>query len=176
VAVHKKRNVFSNKYLSIVSETFRVRGKRVQLFVEEKPDGAIVVPRLADGRFLLEKNYRHALGRSVYEFPAGLVEPGETPRDAALRELAEETGYRAKKATLLCEDYWSPENSRQRLFFFYADVEKSGRRHLDDMEVIGLAKVGGDDIRRMIRDGRICDGKTALAFLYFSEYFTQSRS
>ncbi len=55
------------------------------------------MPQLRDGRFLVERNYRHVLKQRMYEFPAGYVEKGETPKAAALRELKEETGYGVRK-------------------------------------------------------------------------------
>lgn len=58
-------------------------------------DAVLVIPVLTDGRLLVERLYRHPLGRTVLEFPAGGMDPGEDPLAAASRELMEETGHRA---------------------------------------------------------------------------------
>lgn len=67
----------------------------VDYYVWEGPDIATIVPRTPTGDFVLCRQYRHALRRSLLQFPAGQVDPGESPADAARRELMEETGYAA---------------------------------------------------------------------------------
>lgn len=67
----------------------------VDYYVWEGPDIATVVPRTPAGDFVLCRQYRHAMGRSLLQFPAGQVDAGESPEDAARRELVEETGYTA---------------------------------------------------------------------------------
>src|SRR5271157_4260141 len=126
-----RKTVYKNRYISVERDTFRVRGKEVEIFREVRRDAVVIVPRLRDGRFLLERQRRHALGKMIYEFPAGHVEKGETPRSAAVRELEEETGYRVRKIAPLSEFYWIPGSSSVRLFFFRAEVEEKGKRHLD---------------------------------------------
>lgn len=168
-----RKVVYKNRYFSVERETFKVRGREVELFREEKPDAVVVVPQLRDGRFLVERNYRHVLKRRMYEFPAGYVEKGETPKAAALRELKEETGYGVRRITPLRAVYWTPGNATQRLFFFHAYAEKTGKRHLDDMEVISLVKMDIATLGRMVRSGKISDAKTALAFLLYSKYFAE---
>jgi len=89
---------------------FHIRKDRIQLpsgkiiddyFVWESPDIAIIVPITTDGRFVLTQEYRHGVGKIMYQFPAGAIDPDETPEAAARRELAEETGYVAKALTPL---------------------------------------------------------------------------
>lgn len=67
----------------------------VEYYVWEGPDIATVVPRTPEGEFVLCRQYRHAMGRSLLQFPAGQVDTGESPEEAARRELLEETGYAA---------------------------------------------------------------------------------
>ncbi|MGZ5252537.1 MAG: NUDIX domain-containing protein, partial [Caldimonas sp.] len=59
------------------------------------PGAVLVVPLHDDGRLVVERQWRHPLGRAMLEFPAGKLEAGEPPLDCAVRELFEETGYRA---------------------------------------------------------------------------------
>ncbi len=61
------------------------------------PGAVMVVPLLDDGRLVMERQYRYPMARVLLEFPAGKIDPGESPFACALRELAEETGYRARE-------------------------------------------------------------------------------
>jgi ADP-ribose pyrophosphatase len=171
-----KKIVYRNRYLSIERETYRIRGRTAEVFREIKPDIVIVVPRLPDCRFLMERQYRHAIKKYLYEFPAGQVDLGETPKTAAARELEEETGYRARRLTPLSEFYWIPGSSYQKHIFFYADVADKGKRHLDDTEEISIVKMDGTSFEKAMRSGKIRDGKTALGFLLYSKYLAGKQS
>ena len=61
------------------------------------PGAVMIVPLQDDGRLVVERQYRHPLARVMLEFPAGKIDPGEPPLQCAVRELAEETGYRARE-------------------------------------------------------------------------------
>jgi ADP-ribose pyrophosphatase len=166
-----KRTVYKNKYLSIEHEIFKARGKTAEVFREVKPDIVIVVPRLKDGMFLLERQYRHSIKKYLYEFPAGAVDKGESPAAAAARELEEETGYKAKGLRLMSGFYWIPASSYQKHIYFCADVAGKGKKHLDDTEEISLVRMSPRTVERLLKGGKIRDGKTALAFLLYSKYF-----
>jgi ADP-ribose pyrophosphatase len=166
-----RKVVYKNRYLSIERETCKVRGKENEFFRLVEPDVVVIVPLLLDGRFLMERQYRHPIRKWLYEFPAGHIERGETPKAAAVRELEEETGYRAAKIAPLPEFYWTPGSGQQRYFFFHATVDKKGKRSLDDTEEIRLVKIGAATLEKMVHGGRIRDGMTALAFLLYSKYF-----
>lgn len=64
-----------------------------EYYVLEYPDWVNVIAITRDGRFVMERQYRHAYGKTNFELPCGVMEPGETPLEAAKRELQEETGY-----------------------------------------------------------------------------------
>jgi ADP-ribose pyrophosphatase len=167
-----KQIVYKDKYRTIEKETAKVRGKRIEVFRDIKPDFVVIVPRLKNGDMLLERQYRHQIKKYMYEFPAGMIEPGEKPMDAARRELGEETGYKANKLRFLFKVYWAPGSSTHRALFYYAErVEKGGARRLDKTEIIRMLEVSEKKLEGMIRDGRIVDTKTLLAFLYYKRYF-----
>jgi ADP-ribose pyrophosphatase len=90
----------------------------------QSPDWAQILPITADGHAVLIRQYRHGAQRVTLEIPAGLVDPGEDPAEAALRECLEETGYRARTAELLGLVNPNPALFANRLYAYYAtDVE-----------------------------------------------------
>src|SRR6516162_2081571 len=72
-------------------------GLRATREVISHPGSVVILPVLADGRIVMVRQYRHAARQYLWELVAGRMDPGETPKKAAARELMEETGYRAKR-------------------------------------------------------------------------------
>ena len=112
------------------------------------------------------RNIRHAIGRELWELPAGTLDvPGEPPEQAASRELEEETGYRARRLTPLCEFYSSPGILTELLRAYVATDLTKTRQNLDAGEEIEVEKVPLVEALAMIRNGRIVDGKTIVTLL-----------
>lgn len=82
------------------------------------PDGVVILPITIDGRILLIRQYRQALGRETVEFPAGNIDPGETPEAAVRRELYEETGYRCRSADQVLSGALRLDRENARNYFF----------------------------------------------------------
>ena len=86
--------VYKNKWFNVTRETVGDPGSEHEYFsVQRSNEAAVILPVTQSGEFVLVKQYRPPVGRDVLEAPAGLVDPGEAPRDAARREMREETGY-----------------------------------------------------------------------------------
>ena len=117
-----RRELHKNRFLTFVEEDLLDRhGKPYTYYqVESKWDAVVVVPRLADGRLVVERIYRHPYRAWMHEFPAGGIDPGENPLDAARRELGEETGYGAGSVKLLGRHEAMPGLLRMRLHFVLA--------------------------------------------------------
>ncbi|RLB54921.1 MAG: NUDIX hydrolase [Deltaproteobacteria bacterium] len=128
------------------------------------PGAVAIVPILDDGRLVLIQNRRFAVGRQLWEIPAGTLEAGEDPAACAGRELIEETGYRAASIAKLTEFFTAPGFCNERMHVFVATgLEEVGQK-LEDTEDIEVHALSVDDIRAMIHDGRIEDGKTIASF------------
>jgi len=117
---------------------------------------------------VLERQYRHAANQYLWELPAGKLEPGEEPLAGAKRELAEETGYRAKKWRSLVEYYASPGFLGESMKVFVAEELQAGDPRPEEDEAIELRLVKLSELLRMIDKGAIRDGKTLSSVLLYA--------
>ena len=101
----------------------------------------------------------------LFELPAGKLEPGEDPFEAAKRELEEETGYCANKWTDLGYVYTSPGYSDEKLYLYKAEDLEFTHCHPDEGEIIQAFEYKYDDVLKMINKGEINDAKTLCALL-----------
>ncbi|MBP7745096.1 MAG: NUDIX hydrolase [Phycisphaerae bacterium] len=134
------------------------------------PGAAVILPVLDDGRLVLIRNYRVAVGEELIELPAGTLEPGEAPATCVVRELAEETGYRAGQVTPLVSFYSSPGILTERMHTFVATQLTPGPMELDAGEEIEVTTLTLAEALSAVRAGRITDGKTILALLYYERF------
>ncbi|MGD0899493.1 MAG: NUDIX hydrolase [Thermoguttaceae bacterium] len=152
---------------------------RVERVVQLGPDGAehakeivrhpgavTILPVLHDGRICLIENYRAAVAQRLVELPAGTLEPGEDPAATARRELAEETGYRAKAIQLLATFYMSPGILDEKMFLYLATGLEPGPAALEAGEDIHVRLATWDEALAMARENRIRDAKTLVGLLY----------
>ena len=163
-----KKVLYRGKYLTIEQKSFKIAGKTILLPKEVKPDVVVIAPVLQDGRFLIERQYRHSIGKHVNEFPAGHVDAGELPEVAARRELEEETGYKAEKWSALIEYFASPGFLGESMKVFVAEGLTAGGTHWDDDEEIELRLVKMSELLKMIEKGAILDGKTLTSVLLYA--------
>lgn len=116
---------------------------------------------------VMERQYRHAANQYLWELPAGKLEPGEDALEGAKRELAEETGYRAKKWRSLVEYYASPGFLGESMKVFLAEGLEPGAAHPEEDEQIELRLVKLKDVLKAIEKGAILDGKTLSSVLLY---------
>ena len=158
----------SGPVFSVERRRYERRGQTVTRDVVVHPGAVTILPVTDDGRVVLIRNYRYPTGGELLELPAGTLEPDEPPERCALRELEEETGYRAGRLEPLCEFYTTPGICTERMWVYVATGLTKTRQNLQGHEEISVDVIDGDEVRRMLRDGQIEDGKTVAALgLYF---------
>ncbi|OWQ91930.1 ADP-ribose pyrophosphatase [Roseateles aquatilis] len=134
------------------------------------PGAAVVIPLFDDGRVLLERQYRYPLGRVVLEFPAGKLDPNESPLRCAMRELVEETGYTAREWAYAGVMHNAIAYADERIEIFFARGLIEGERQLDEGEFLDLVPVAEDELDRMACDGRVTDAKTLTGLLWLQRW------
>jgi ADP-ribose pyrophosphatase len=116
-------------------------------------------------RILLVRQYRLPAKMALWELPAGRLDPGENPLQAAKRELIEETGCRASKWKKLVSFYASPGYVEEKMTIFLATGITQGEAQPMEDEKIETRWFSGVEIDRMLRSGKIVDGKTMIGYL-----------
>jgi ADP-ribose pyrophosphatase len=124
---------------------------------------------------VVERQYRHAANQYLWELPAGKLDAGEDPLAGAKRELAEETGYAAKKWKPLVEYYASPGFLGESMRVFTAEGLVAGEAHPEDDEEIEFRLVKLSDALKMIEKGEILDGKTLTSVLLYARLLKKNR-
>ena len=147
--------------------TVRQGGKDTFREVVRHPGAVVVVPILDDGRIVLIRNHRVALGEGVrlWECCAGTMEPPEEPILCAGRELIEETGYRAATLSPLGWFYTTPGLTDERMHAFVATGLTHVGQDLEDDESIAVELVPAARVLDMIASGELRDAKSMLAIL-----------
>jgi ADP-ribose pyrophosphatase len=121
-----------------------------------------------DPWIVVERQYRHAANQFLWELPAGKLDAGEEALAGAKRELAEETGYSAKKWSPLVEYYASPGFLGESMKVFVAEGLVAGDAHPEEDEQIELRLVKLSEVLKMIGKGAILDGKTLTSVLLYA--------
>jgi len=128
-----------------------------------------------DPWIVMERQYRHAASRFLWEVPAGKLDAGEDPLAGAQRELEEETGYRAKKWSELVEYYASPGFLGESMKVFLAEGLIPGDARPEDDELIELRLVRLSQVLEIIEHGGIMDGKTLSSVLLYARLLEEKR-
>ena len=136
------------------------------------PPVVCIIAETKDGKLIIERQYRHAVGEILTEIPAGCVEDGEDPLTAAKRELLEETGFQGGEWTQLVTEYAQAGVQDNMMYGFFAKgVEPSGSRHLDETEEINVYLVDKEEVLRMLLNNEIQQAPiTSTLWKYFALY------
>lgn len=133
--------------------------------------GGVGILIKVDDKFILEKQYRYALQEEIIEMPAGKLEEGEIPLEAANRECLEETGYKPLEMVFLGAMYPTGGYSSEVIHLYYCPKYEKGERHLDKDECIDLMYLSLEEVEKLIKDNVIKDAKTIVAFSLYKSRF-----
>jgi len=161
----KKDKVFENKHFVIYEEDLILpNGNEVRWTFLKNYIAVGVIAFTPEKKLLLIKQYRPALKEEIIEIPAGLVDPGENIEKAAMRELEEETGYKAGKITKICEYFRSPGISSSKMYIYYAENLVKTKQNLDENEFLEVLEIEIDEIDEILKTP--LDGKTLYSLNY----------
>jgi ADP-ribose pyrophosphatase len=164
------RRIFDGRVVHLRVDTVRRDGRETTREIIEHEPVIAVIPLDEQGRLLLVKQYRSPVEKELLEIPAGGIEPGETPEEAVIREMQEETGYRPGKLVRLGGFYSTPGFSNEYLHIFLATELVPGRLYAEDTDEIELVRVSLDDAHSLIASGKIEDSKTLAALILLNGY------
>ena len=160
------RKVYEGKIFTVQVETITLpKGGELKAEVVRHPGSVVIIPVTEQGEVVLVRQYRHAIGRSAWELPAGSLKPGEDAQQAAVRECHEEIARIPSRVTKLGAFFPTPGYCDEEMNFYLAaalrepsaDDEDAQPDEDEDIEVKAFTV---DEIRRMVSAGEIIDLKT----------------
>jgi ADP-ribose pyrophosphatase len=166
------KEVYSCRLFTVTEDVASdATGFEIHRSVVRHPGSAVMMAVGADDRILLIRQFRLPAGDFIWELPAGKLDPGETPIEAAHRELKEETGYAARNWTLLTSFWPSPGYGEEKMNLFMATGLTPGEATPMDDERIESRWFTAQEIETMILSGELQDGKTLVGFLYWRRFY-----
>jgi len=134
------------------------------------PGAVMIVPLLDDGRVVVERQFRYPLGRVMLEFPAGKLDAGEPPLHCAMRELVEETGYRAREWARAGILHNAIAYSNEGIEVWFARGLELGARQLDDGEFLDVSAATVAELEDSAHRGELTDAKTLIGLLWLQNW------
>jgi ADP-ribose pyrophosphatase len=172
--VLSSQTVYAGKVFGIRrDEVIEPTGVRTTREMITHPGSVVVLPVLPDGRVVLIQQYRYAARQYLWELVAGRIDEGETPLEAAERELREETGYRAKRFRTFLEFFPTPGFLEEKMYLLLAEGLTPGKAEPEDDERIVARPYTGKQLEQMIRRGTLHDAKTISGVLYYLRYLAR---
>jgi ADP-ribose pyrophosphatase len=162
---HEIKKIYEGRVFSVSVETITLpKGHQLNAEIVRHPPSVVIIPITAEGDVILVRQYRHAIGRWVWELPAGSLDPGEDAEKAAIRECHEEINLLPGRVERLGAFFPTPGYCDEEMIFFKATALRAPRpdeeAHADEDEDIEPKAFAVDDLWRMIAIGEIVDLKT----------------
>lgn len=160
--------LINNEFLKVRKDEVQLPDGRIydQYYVIENADWVAIFCLTRGGHVLLTRQYKHGISEFVLELPAGSVHAGETPRQAAARELLEETGFAAEHFELIGDFIAEPTSHTARIYLFLAkDGCRAQEPKRDSRELIEVESVPVAKLLDLVRSGQI-KVQGHVAFIY----------
>jgi len=162
--------IYTGKVISLKVDTVEIDSKGYKKReIVEHPGAVGIVALTDDNKIVLIKQFRKPIEKAIWEIPAGKLEIGESPKECAIRELKEETGYIAKDIKLIHKFFTSAGFSNQKIYIFLATNLIKGEPNFDDDEFIDKYEIDIDEAKNMIMKNEIEDAKTTIGILLTKE-------
>ncbi len=162
----KREYIHRGRVLDFSLSTFNTADKgEATLEIVHHNGGAGALPMFADGSVALVRQWRYSINRYSLEIAAGRIEPGQTPEEAARRELEEEVGYRANTIQKISEFLVAPGYCEERIYTYLATDLEEAAQHLDDDEEIEVVRLPFAEALAKVQSGEIDDAKSIITLL-----------
>lgn len=169
-AMLESKEIFNGRVIRVTLDKVQLEdGTTSTREVVHHHGGACVLPVDADGNVTMVRQFRYALGEELWELPAGKLEAGEDPFEAAKRELSEECGLTADTYTELGVVYPTVGYDSERIYLWAAEGLHTVGQHLDAGEFLDVVKMPFAQALGLVMDGTIRDSKTQIALLKYAQ-------
>mgnify|MGYP002519357536 CR=1 FL=1 len=161
--------IYTGKTISLRVDTVEVPNKGYQKREIVEHNGVVVILGITEyNKVILTKQYRKSIEDVVLELPSGKLELNENPRECAIREFRQKTGYNAENFKLIYKFYSSVGISNQMMFIYLAKNIKKCEDKKEDYQ-IKIQEVDFDEVYKMVLNNEIVDGKTSLGILLYKD-------
>ena len=164
--VVRSKRVYEGRVINLRVDTVEAHNGEYDLEVVEHSGAVVVIAQPAPDEIVLVRQHRHAIGADTWEVCAGGIDPGETPEAAAIRELREETGFRARSIERLWSAYSAPGFCNELLHFYHTDSYDIGAAEPDAEEEIEISTFPLERVLEMIERDELRDAKTQIAVMW----------
>ncbi len=157
----ESKYVYRDRWLRARADKCELPDGRIMepYYVIEVPDWTNMVIITKEQRIVLVRQYRHALGTTTLELPGGILEQGESPKESAIREMHEETGYVSDEVEFLMKISPNPALNNNTAYFFLAiDAEKLTDTKFDPFEDIVIETFSKDELKQLLEEGKLQHG------------------
>ena len=163
----KKKRIYDGRIIQVDDYSLTIEGRKVRREIIKHPGASAILAFDEKGRIILIRQHRFPRGY-ILEIPAGTLEKGESPKRCALREIQEETGYKAKAMKHLITYYPSVGYNTEAIHCFVASGLTPVKMKLDTDEFITVKKMELSRLIKMIKSGKIIDSKTICAVMVYA--------
>lgn len=165
-------SIYKGKIIDVYKDTVLLpTGKTSTRELIRHCKASCILAFLDNGKVLMERQYRYPYDEVIYEFPAGKVDKGEDPIDAAKRELEEETGYLAQQIECIGLMYPSCAYTDEIIYLYVAHDLVKTKQHLDENESVEVLEMSLQEVFQLIQKNQLKDAKSLCALQF---YFTKT--
>lgn len=158
--------IFEGRIIDLRVETVELpNGNKGYRELVDHPGGVGILAVTKEGKMMMVKQFRKPLDKAIWEIPAGKLNKGEDPMECGLRELEEETGYKALNLISLGFFYPSPGFANEITYLFFANDLERGKINPDEDEFLDVEEFSIEDAKKMVLNNEINDAKTLIALL-----------